>query len=140
MPNIYHERELAAQSLGFSSFARYMASPMWMEIRRAAWRRANGKCQCCGDRASQIHHLDYQEPTLRGKAPVKLKALCDGCHSAAEFENGVKLPIEEVNRRLEAWTADDGGKPSRGRRDSGAMARRIQLQDYQSRYRKSVRF
>lgn len=67
-------------SLGFHSYEAYLWSPAWLEARRAVLKRAHGRCEDCGAKASQVHHLVYTEANLRLDSFEGLLALCRTCH------------------------------------------------------------
>lgn len=49
---------------------------------RTRYLRHHPDCAVCGDRATQVHHLDGQGPLApAGHAPDNLQALCHSCHS-----------------------------------------------------------
>ncbi len=56
----------------------YLRSPAWRERRTAAFRRANGNCERCGEPATEVHHNNYLN--LFAERPNDLEALCRKCH------------------------------------------------------------
>ncbi len=116
-------RDESLKELGFSSYSDYLESPMWKAIQVRALERAKGKCACCGDRATQVHHRAYDVATMRGAVPKNLVALCRVCHRAIEFGKTNKLGTETANERLEIFSdpvafspdADDGLPPDNGK-------------------------
>jgi hypothetical protein len=68
------------RSIGFASYDAYLASELWMKIRKKVMARTNGLCSRCWNRASQVHHYAYTEDNLKGENLVGLEALCRQCH------------------------------------------------------------
>lgn len=64
----------------------YLKSPFWFLIRSTVLYRDNFKC-ICGDKATCVHHIDYEVDTLYGKNLEKLVSLCESCHEKIEFDN-----------------------------------------------------
>lgn len=108
----YQGRAYWLASLGFASYAEYLASPLWQAARAKAMRRAKGQCCCCGGRASQVHHSRYHKNDLLGKTTKYLHAICGTCHHAAEFQwrTGKKGNVIQANSKLQYMTqkGDDG--------------------------------
>lgn len=55
------------RSLGRESYAAYLWSPVWLKIRRQVFKRAHRRCEDCGGKASQVHHLEYTEENVTGR-------------------------------------------------------------------------
>lgn len=74
--------------LWWAAYNAYLSSPVWQTKRAKVLRRANGRCEGCGDRrAAQVHHLRYPQECLPGSAQwiaqeklFDLKAICEVCH------------------------------------------------------------
>lgn len=64
----------------WEAHAKYMKSAVWKTKRELVFRRADGICECCGQRrAEQVHHLSY--PEVFGLEPLwTLRAVCRKCH------------------------------------------------------------
>jgi 5-methylcytosine-specific restriction endonuclease McrA len=62
-----------------SAYHWYLASPYWKVRRREALKRANWRCQNCGQPATQVHHVTYVG--VFNEAPSDLAALCARCHA-----------------------------------------------------------
>lgn len=62
------------------AYNEYLNGPVWQAKRRLVFRRANGTCEACGERAaSEVHHLVY--PKTFGLEPLwDLRAVCRPCH------------------------------------------------------------
>jgi hypothetical protein len=80
------------RGLGFDSYAAYLWSPLWLEIRRRVFERARKRCEDCGRRASQVHHLVYTLQNLSGESLEGLLALCDACHGGRHGETSAGRP------------------------------------------------
>lgn len=95
----YSERNQILKKLGFGSYADYLKSLMWTDIRND-FLLHNPTCCKCGVSATQVHHSQYTYDNLRGRSTQFLHAVCRPCHESAETTNGRKLTIEQANERL----------------------------------------
>lgn len=89
----------------------YLKSPEWMDLRNAAYKRANNKCEFCGNPAVAVHHVkypkNYSQDTLEN-----LVAVCKSCHDKSHgirtderlymFWEVIKILTEESNHELDA--------------------------------------
>ena len=58
----------------------YLKSDAWRRKRYVVLRRDNWKCQYCGAKATEVHHLKYAKYNI-GKEPIKwLVSICAPCH------------------------------------------------------------
>jgi hypothetical protein len=89
--------------MGFYSYAEYLSSQTWRDIRLAVLSRGGWKCKSCGDRATQVHHSSYDYQTLQGASLKHLTPLCKICHKAAEFEDQKKNDLDSANKKLEKF-------------------------------------
>jgi hypothetical protein len=61
------------------SYAKYLESPTWRKIRRAALERDGYLCRACGKKATVVHHIRY--PKKLGEERMSwLYSLCRPCH------------------------------------------------------------
>jgi 5-methylcytosine-specific restriction endonuclease McrA len=62
----------------------YMQSQAWQVKRQQVLRRANGRCERCGQFAKwlDVHHLSYRN--LANEPLEELQGLCRPCHDIAE--------------------------------------------------------
>jgi 5-methylcytosine-specific restriction endonuclease McrA len=58
----------------------YLHSKWWRKRRRAAFRAARSRCQLCGAKATEVHHLSYDH--LWSEPDNELLVLCLKCHAA----------------------------------------------------------
>lgn len=117
----YAKRDRALFRLGFASYGDYLKSPLWKVIREAKL-AVDPRCECCGDKAVQIHHLSYTRKVLIGKLRRKLVSVCPGCHQKIEFRaDGMKRSFVAANkqaqkllRRVGKWDGHTrhGSKPA----------------------------
>lgn len=87
--------------MGFKSYEEYRSSDLWSKIRSAVLSRDRWKCQYCRvdkkSKASQVHHLSYDEATMRGERIDTLASVCHTCHKVIEFDGeGKKRPFQKV--------------------------------------------
>lgn len=86
--------------LGYKTYAEYLASPKWKEIREETFRRKGRKCYVCGKKAECVHHKTYSKRTMEGKTR-SLIPLCKSCHVRIEFTpQGQKRTLHQANREL----------------------------------------
>lgn len=65
--------------------------PEWRELREAAMRRADGRCEYCGEPAVHVHHVSY--PKFRGEEhPDTLVAICADCHDLSHGKKPMNYP------------------------------------------------
>ncbi len=58
----------------------YLKTDAWRRKRYVVLRRDNWKCQYCGAKATEVHHLKYAKYNI-GKEPIKwLVSICSPCH------------------------------------------------------------
>ncbi len=67
----------------------YLRSQDWKEKRREFMEEAEGLCEECGDKATEIHHLNYD--SLGDEEREDVKIVCRGCHEDLELEKGTDL-------------------------------------------------
>ena len=61
-------------------YREYLKSDAWKRKRYVVLKRDNWKCQICGDKATQVHHLKYAKHQI-GKEPIDwLISICKPCH------------------------------------------------------------
>ncbi len=90
----YRERNEQLPHLGNSTYAEYLKSPEWAEIRSRVLKRFPICCRC--DRtASQVHHFSYHPAVILGRCDSHLLPVCEPCHVAIEFVGNRKLSLSE---------------------------------------------
>jgi hypothetical protein len=83
----YQERNrLLREHLGFDTYAQYLGSPLWKEIKQRGFREHGRFCRVCSKYASVLHHLSYDLVKLKGTRLDRLVPVCDICHHAIEFD------------------------------------------------------
>lgn len=106
MPNEYEERDALVMKLFKCSYPEYLKTKLWGSTRKAALSRDCGKCRVCGVPATEVHHRQYDEDTLRG-AIEHLLSLCRGCHERLEMvKAGRKRSFAEVEWELVLMLAE----------------------------------
>jgi hypothetical protein len=121
---------VAPKGSGLSNYDVYLASPLWDAIRKWKLQVEDWRCFACGQEASQVHHGDYEERTIRGPElvltlegktidctpklffhlwdlwlqSVELYAVCELDHKWAEYfefmGEKLKLPPATATKRL----------------------------------------
>lgn len=100
--NRYQQRDAVLRTMGFSSYAEYLASPLWRSIRARLFKVCD---QCpCGKKAEQAHHRTYKRRYLEGRGKIHkfITPICGECHEEIEFEGGEKLSLGWANSKLDA--------------------------------------
>lgn len=75
---------------GYDDVARHLTP----EIRGAVFQRDRGRCRACGQRGSEIDHIDGPSSELSN-----LQLLCDSCHNAKTRSRYTPLSTEEQRER-----------------------------------------
>ena len=97
----YQIRNRILREIGFDSYAEYLKHPIWKIIREKVMESCDGRCFCCGEIATQVHHSKYTRSNLTGKDLSGLLAVCSHCHVSAEFAiGGSKQPLQVANKQL----------------------------------------
>lgn len=105
----YGERWRILLRLGFATYADYLQSDLWQDIRkRVLALRSDRRCDNCEkERAVQVHHRTYDEKTLRGLRLDRLVPLCRKCHEQIEFDAmGRKRTLAETARQARELAAE----------------------------------
>ena len=65
----------------------YLHSDYWQDYRRAELRRANYRCESCGEGGCilHVHHLHY-ETLGQERSGIDTVVYCEGCHLLAHPE------------------------------------------------------
>jgi hypothetical protein len=71
--------EAASDDAPYRNYTEYLAHPHFRRIRSEAMKRAGWKCQRCGARATQVHHLRYP-PWGTFDVVENLEPVCYRCH------------------------------------------------------------
>lgn len=95
----YERRGEALHGAGYTRYEDYLKGEEWRAIRGRKLKK-RPQCLLCGRAATQVHHLDYSEPTLLGMHMDLLVSLCDGCHEDLEYDGKQKRTLAGANRRL----------------------------------------
>lgn len=75
----YGYLEKGEKEQSFKSYAEYLKSDHWQEVRKAALKRANYRCQVCNESVPlDVHHRTYERLGKEDDADVI--ALCRKCH------------------------------------------------------------
>ncbi|QRM34782.1 HNH endonuclease [Microvirga sp. VF16] len=68
------------------NYLAYLKTPLWEDIKEKVLTRAGGKCACCRQRATEVHHRDYRPRVLAGEDLSPLVPVCRSCHDLIEEE------------------------------------------------------
>ena len=107
------DRYQILKSMGFTFYNDYLDSDLWGEIRKEVFAVQGQACIRCGRKATQVHHSDYSEATLRGDDLSKLMPACSRCHKLAHRGHpGSSSTVTEATAFLRVpWRAKCGPKP-----------------------------
>lgn len=61
------------------TYAEYLASPRWMELRWLCLARDGMQCQKCRAKATEVHHIRYPKD-YESDCLANLESLCESCH------------------------------------------------------------
>ena len=80
---VFNDRKKLRRGLSRKEYYReYLKSDAWQRKRYVVLKRDNWKCQYCGAKATEVHHLKYAKYQI-GKEPIDwLVSLCSPCHRA----------------------------------------------------------
>jgi len=103
----YRGRQLILSDLGYRSYRGYLASDLWRSIRQRLLKRARHRCERCGSRATQVHHIGYSHDNLSGRKSRGLVPVCGGCHRLYELDGDCKVTMCEAKKRRKAMINDN---------------------------------
>ncbi len=104
----YRDRDKVIRALGYSSYPKYCAGPLWKGIRERVMSRSGWTCLICREQAVVVHHIRYTVENLTGGDLEWLVSLCISCHHRVEFdEAGSKRTIGQAQRMLEWLTSKE---------------------------------
>ena len=101
----YHQTRPTKHPLRGLSRHEYGQTAHWRALRRRALRAAHYRCQDCGQKASQVHHLTYPGNLCWDKDDIQhLVALCGPCHAARHGRppTYIRRELAEMNRHFTA--------------------------------------
>jgi 5-methylcytosine-specific restriction endonuclease McrA len=81
----YQRRNKLLSEMRFGSYAEYLESDLWKEIRNRVLIRDGLRCRVCASEATQVHHKSYDRCVLAGESIDQLISICETCHEAIEF-------------------------------------------------------
>tara|TARA_B000000441_G_C21412992_1_gene161352 strand:- start:150 stop:482 length:333 start_codon:yes stop_codon:yes gene_type:complete len=74
------KRRLSNRIARKNYYREYLKSDAWQRKRYVVLKRDNWKCQYCGAKATEVHHLKYAKYQI-GKEPIDwLVSICSPCH------------------------------------------------------------
>lgn len=110
--NVYYKRNKTLRLLGFASYADYLASDLWKQIRLKVLRRDNWRCCACGQRAWEVHHRHYKPEAMLGDNLNPLHSICPQCHRHIEvYPDGSKVKWHNVKVKLRELQKQHGIVP-----------------------------
>lgn len=96
----YRSRNLVLASMGFDTYAKYLASNLWREVREKVFAAKGRCCHLCSSPASELHHNRYSHADLTGKCIDFIDPICRACHDRIEFDRkGRKMDLNAVRSR-----------------------------------------
>lgn len=96
----YGVRNRVLESMGFATYADYLASNVWKQL-RARKLSETPNCELCHQKAYFIHHASYGRKVLKGERTDGLVSICEPCHKFLEFDNqGGKETVSVAGLKL----------------------------------------
>ena len=95
----YDRRKAMLSKLGYGSYAEYLASDAWKEIRSRVLAQCP-QCLMCDRPAAVVHHVKYFDTVLLGLQDSCLAPLCHDCHELIEVQHGKKTRMGTANCTL----------------------------------------
>lgn len=68
----------------FDNYPDYLGHWVFRAVRKAAMRKADGRCALCGAPATEVHHVRYPKPWGTFDVPANLQPICHACHCRIE--------------------------------------------------------
>jgi 5-methylcytosine-specific restriction endonuclease McrA len=88
--NTYYHRDELLKKLGYQSYAQYLTSELWKQIREKVLQEKGQTCTLCSSKATVIHHNSYCEKALTGEYLTQMFPLCFKCHHIIEHTSDGK--------------------------------------------------
>jgi len=74
-------------------YVAYLKSSDWKERRKQFLEDVNYECEECGEKATQVHHLNYS--CLGEEEREDVEVLCKQCHEDKEIEKGTDMEEDD---------------------------------------------
>lgn len=80
-----------------NDFSKTLSKKDWDELRNFALKRANGKCEICGYKTSDLDVHEEWDFSIKKKTQTlkQIIAICSKCHGVKHFKNSVRLGYGE---------------------------------------------
>jgi 5-methylcytosine-specific restriction endonuclease McrA len=75
------------------NYKTYLRSAEWREKRKQFLEEVDYECEECGEKATQIHHLNYD--CLGEEERDDVQILCKECHEIKEMEKGTDMECND---------------------------------------------
>ena len=96
----YESRARVLRRMGFRSYAEYLKSDLWREVKARMFKVKGTNCYLCNRPAYTGHHNRYHEDDLNGNRLKFLHPICQKCHSEIErHSDGTKTEFYEARQR-----------------------------------------
>ena len=106
----YTTRNSLLRKMGYPSYADYLSSKLWEDIRHRVF-SSGRQCRLCLAKMGEmhLHHICYKKTVMTGDDLSKLIPLCAICHHRIEFtKKGVKRSLTQANYELQRLSRDAG--------------------------------
>lgn len=103
----YEDRKTVLAQLGYATYQEYLAGEEWADIRAERLGKFPD-CLLCGERANQVHHMEYSDRVLLGIERRLLVTLCGDCHKRIEWDGEIKRSLEDANKTLRELAFERG--------------------------------
>lgn len=128
----YAQRNEVLAGMGFVTYAAYLKSPLWGEIRQRVFATKGRRCWICRRRkvGRQVHHEYYTEANLTGEKLGGLRPTCRSCHLLVEFTAGEKLTTRQSRKKSAALRRRSTKTKKRVSRGMAATLRRAEREGH----------
>lgn len=84
-----------------NDFSKTLSKKDWDKLREFALKRANGKCEICGFKTSDLDVHEEWEFNIKKKTQTlkQIIAICSKCHGVKHFKNSVRLGYGEETQK-----------------------------------------
>lgn len=107
---VYRRRDSRLARSARLTYAEYLKTPLWRELRKKVLLRDNHKCIACGRSAYCVHHTKYSSNVLFATEPTpSLISLCNSCHEFIERNaDGSKTSADHALKKLRCLCRKNG--------------------------------
>jgi len=77
------------------TYLEYLSSNIWRNARDRVLKRDKNTCRAykCTNKATEVHHMSYEDDVMSGKNDKKLISLCEDCHTRGHLNGRGNLSL-----------------------------------------------